>query len=123
MLIVTKFKGADFYNTDDLLTDDEKMVRDSIREWVDEKVIPIIEKHYMEGTFPMHLIPEKAELGIFGATLPEKYGCAYLNIRSASSPTVSPDGKFIAYLTDVTGTNQVWKVRISSGCPEQLTFF
>ncbi|CUS86589.1 WD40-like Beta Propeller Repeat, partial [Candidatus Kryptonium thompsonii] len=47
----------------------------------------------------------------------------YLNIRSASSPTVSPDGKFIAYLTDVTGTNQVWKVRISSGCPEQLTFF
>ncbi|MFN3135749.1 MAG: prolyl oligopeptidase family serine peptidase, partial [Candidatus Kryptonium sp.] len=47
----------------------------------------------------------------------------YLNIRSASSPTVSPDGKFIAYLTDVTGTNQVWKVGISLGCPEQLTFF
>ncbi len=47
----------------------------------------------------------------------------YLNIRSATAPTVSPDGKFIAYLTDITGTNQVWKVGIVSGCPEQLTFF
>ncbi|MCS7229633.1 MAG: S9 family peptidase [Candidatus Kryptonium sp.] len=47
----------------------------------------------------------------------------YLNIKSASGPTVSPDGKFIAYLTDITGTNQVWKTGITSGCPEQLTFF
>ncbi|CUS99664.1 prolyl oligopeptidase family serine peptidase [Candidatus Kryptobacter tengchongensis] len=47
----------------------------------------------------------------------------YLNIRSASNPTISPDGKFIAYLTDVTGTNQVWKKGLTSGCPEQLTFF
>ena len=47
----------------------------------------------------------------------------YLNIKSAGAPTVSPDGKFIAYLTDITGTNQVWKVGISAGCPEQLTFF
>jgi len=79
MIVGTKFKGVDFYNTEELLTEEEKMVRDTIREWVDEKVIPIIEKHYMEGTFPMHLIPEMAELGIFGATLPEKYGCANLN--------------------------------------------
>lgn len=47
----------------------------------------------------------------------------YLNIKSAGSPTVSPDGKFIAYLTDITGTNQIWKVGIERGCPEQLTFF
>lgn len=47
----------------------------------------------------------------------------YLNIRSASSPTISPDGKFIAYLTDITGTNQVWRIGVESGCPEQLTFF
>ncbi len=47
----------------------------------------------------------------------------YLNIRSATAPTISPDGKFIAYLTDITGTNQVWKVGIDFGCPEQLTFF
>ncbi len=74
-----KFEGVDYYNIDDLLTEEEKLIRQTIREFVDDKVIPIIEKHYREGTFPMHLIPEMAELGIFGATLPEKYGCANLN--------------------------------------------
>ncbi|MFN4111722.1 MAG: acyl-CoA dehydrogenase family protein [Ignavibacteria bacterium] len=74
-----KFEGVDYYNIDDLLTEEEKLIRQTIREFVEDKVIPIIEKHYREGTFPMHLIPEMAELGIFGATLPEKYGCANLN--------------------------------------------
>jgi len=74
-----KFEGVDYYHIDDLLTEEEKLIRSTIREFVEDKVIPIIEKHYREGTFPMHLIPEMAELGIFGATLPEKYGCANLN--------------------------------------------
>jgi len=74
-----KFKGVDYYHIDDLLTEEEKLIRSTIREFVEDKIIPIIEKHYREGTFPMHLIPEMAELGIFGATLPEKYGCANLN--------------------------------------------
>lgn len=74
-----KFEGVDYYHIDDLLTEEEKLIRTTIREFVEDKVIPIIEKHYREGTFPMHLIPEMAELGIFGATLPEKYGCANLN--------------------------------------------
>ncbi len=74
-----KFEGVDYYHLDELLTEEEKLIRQTIREFVDDKVIPIIEKHYREGTFPMHLIPEMAELGIFGATLPEKYGCANLN--------------------------------------------
>lgn len=74
-----KFEGVDYYHIDDLLTEEEKLIRSTIREFVEDKVIPIIEKHYREGTFPMHLVPEMAELGIFGATLPEKYGCANLN--------------------------------------------
>lgn len=74
-----KFEGVDYYHIDELLSDEEKLIRQTIREFVDDKVIPVIEKHYREGTFPMHLIPEMAELGIFGATLPEKYGCANLN--------------------------------------------
>lgn len=74
-----KFEGVDYYNIDGLLSEEEKLIRQTIREFVEDKVIPIIEKHYREGTFPMHLIPEMAELGIFGATLPEKYGCANLN--------------------------------------------
>lgn len=74
-----KFEGVDYYHIDDLLTEEEKLIRSTIREFVEDKVIPIIEKHYREGTFPMHLVPEMAELGIFGTTLPEKYGCANLN--------------------------------------------
>jgi glutaryl-CoA dehydrogenase len=74
-----KFQGVDYYNTESLLTQEEILVRNTVREFVDEQVIPIIEKHYRAGTFPMDLVPKMAELGLFGATLPAKYGCAELN--------------------------------------------
>jgi len=64
---------------DDLLTDEEKLVRSSIRNFVDDKVIPVIEKHYQEATFPKEIIPQMAELGIFGINLPAEYGCAGMN--------------------------------------------
>jgi glutaryl-CoA dehydrogenase len=54
-------------------------VRDSVRQFVDERVLPIIGQCYDEGRFPKELIPELAELGVFGANLPEEYGCAGLN--------------------------------------------
>lgn len=53
-----------------------------MREFVSDEIIPIIEKHNRESTFPMHLIPKMAELGLFGNTLPQKYGCAELNYVS-----------------------------------------
>ena len=74
-----KFQGVDYYNTDDLLSEDEVLVRSTVREFVDEKVIPVIEKHYRAGTFPMDLVGAMAELGLFGSTLPAKYGCAEMN--------------------------------------------
>ncbi len=74
-----KFQGVDYYNLDDLLTEEELLVRNTVREFVDEQVLPVIEKHYRAGTFPMQLVPKMAELGLFGATLPAKYGCAELN--------------------------------------------
>ncbi len=74
-----KFQGVDYYNLDDLLSQDEIMVRDTVREFVNENVLPVIEKHYRAGTFPMGLVPQMAELGLFGATLPAKYGCAEMN--------------------------------------------
>lgn len=70
---------TDFYKMDDLLTDEEKLVRSSIRNFVDDKVIPVIEKHYQEATFPKEIIPQMAELGIFGINLPAEYGCAGMN--------------------------------------------
>ncbi len=64
----------DFLAFEELLQPEEKAVRDAAREWVKERFMPLIRKHYREGTFPMDLIPEMGELGFFGPTLPEKYG-------------------------------------------------
>ena len=69
----------DFFNIDSQLSDDERAVRDSVRRFVDDKVLPIIGNAYVEGRFPKELIPEMAELGVLGANLPEEYGCAGLN--------------------------------------------
>ncbi len=74
-----KFKGVDYYNFDSLLSEEEILIRNTIREFVDDKVLTIIEDFYMKGEFPNQLIPLMAELGIFGATLPAKYGCAEMN--------------------------------------------
>src|SRR2546423_14713631 len=70
---------SDFYNLDSALSEEERAVRDTIRAFVDEKVLPIIGDCYIEGRFPRHLVPEMAELGMFGANLPGEYGCAGLN--------------------------------------------
>jgi glutaryl-CoA dehydrogenase len=69
----------DFYDIDGALSEEERAVRDSIRQFVDERVLPIIGDAYIEGRFPKEIIPELAELGVFGANLPEEYGCAGLN--------------------------------------------
>src|SRR6201996_4504116 len=69
----------DFYNIDSQLSEEERAIRDSVRQFVDDKVLPIIGKAYVEGKFPREIIPEMAELGVFGANLPEEYGCAGLN--------------------------------------------
>ena len=69
----------DFFNIDSLLSEEERAVRDSVRRFVDERVLPIIGACYVEGRFPREILPELAELGVFGANLPEEYGCAGLN--------------------------------------------
>lgn len=75
----SRFTGVDFYGLDTLLSEDERAVRDSVREWVDAKLMPVIGSCYIEGRFPAELIPEMAELGFLGANLPEEFGCAGLN--------------------------------------------
>jgi glutaryl-CoA dehydrogenase len=69
----------DFYNIDSVLSEEERAVRDSVRSFVDERVLPIIGEAYVRGHFPKELIPEMGKLGVFGANLPEEYGCAGLN--------------------------------------------
>jgi glutaryl-CoA dehydrogenase len=74
-----EFRGVDFYRIDEILSEEERMVRDSVRAFVSEKVAPIMARHFEEATFPLDLVSEMASLGLFGANLPEEYGCAGMN--------------------------------------------
>ncbi|HEV2233062.1 MAG TPA: acyl-CoA dehydrogenase family protein [Terriglobia bacterium] len=69
------FRGVDYLEIDSLLSDEEKLVRRTVREFVDKEVIPHIEEWSREGNFPRHLVPLMGELGFFGANL-QGYGCA-----------------------------------------------
>ncbi len=73
------FEGVDYFELDGLLNEEELAVRDMVRDWVESELIPVIQHHYVERTFPSALIPQMAELGFLGANLPEEYGCAGLN--------------------------------------------
>ena len=77
--MAARFEGIDFYDVDSLLSDEERMIRDTVREWVEDRVIPLIGEAYIGRRFPTEIIPEIGELGMLGATLPEEYGCAGLN--------------------------------------------
>ena len=73
------YEGVDFYGVNELLSEEERAVQETVRGWVEEKLLPVINDAYIEGRFPKELVPEMAELGFFGANLPEEYGCAGLN--------------------------------------------
>ena len=76
---MAKFEGFDFYDIDSLLSEEERMIRDTVRAWVEDRLMPIIGDAYVNHRMPTELIPELGELGVLGANLPEKYGCAELN--------------------------------------------
>src|SRR3989304_9946451 len=73
-----EFRGVDYFQIEESLSDDERIVRDTIRDFVEEKIVPMIEEHNRQATFPLFLVRELGELGCFGSTL-EGYGCAGLN--------------------------------------------
>jgi len=79
---MNKFQGVDYYNIESILSPEEIMIRDTVREFVSDEIIPIIEKHNRESTFPIYMVPKMAELGLYGSTFPQKYGCAELNYVS-----------------------------------------
>lgn len=69
----------DLYDIRSQLTEEERAVQDTVARFTDERVLPIIGDCFDQGEFPRHLVPEMAELGLLGSTLPEAYGCAGLN--------------------------------------------
>ena len=79
-----KFRGVDYYAIEGLLSEEERMIRDAVRDFVEVEALPLIEGHHRAGTFPLQLIPKIGELGIFGAT-----SRATAAPGSATSPTGS----------------------------------
>ncbi len=73
-----KFRGVDFIQYDSLLTDEERLVRDTTRQFIEDNLIPIIEECNRAGRFPRELVKPMADLGFFGASL-KGYGCAEMS--------------------------------------------
>jgi len=76
MSATTKYVAPDHYLVDELFTEEQKIVRDAIRDWVNRSVRPEIEKYFEKAEFPLHLVKEMGEMGAFGPFIPEKYGGA-----------------------------------------------
>lgn len=75
---MSTFTGVDYYGIEELLSPEERLIRDTVRDFVEAEVLPIINRHNRAGTFPVHLISRLGELGVLGANL-QGYGCAGIN--------------------------------------------
>ena len=76
---MNKYTGVDYYNMESLLSEEEIMVRNTVRDFVSAEIIPIIEKFNRDSKFPENIVPKMAELGLLGPNLPTTYDCAGLN--------------------------------------------
>ena len=63
---MARFTGVDFYDIDSLLTEEERQIRDHVRDWVEDRYLPLVENAYEEAYFPAEVIPEVAEMGLLG---------------------------------------------------------
>ena len=122
---------TDYMDFQDLLDDEEKLVRETARAFVNEKVMDIIDEHAQNETFPAHLIPEMGNLGFFGPTLPEEYGCAGLSSvaygllmyelergDSALRSMASVQGSLVMYPIYAFGSNEqkeYWLPKMAAG--------
>jgi len=73
-----RFRGVDYYGIESLLTEEQRMIRDAVRAWVEDEFLPVVTEHHRAGTFPVEVAKPLGEMGVFGATL-KGYGCAGLD--------------------------------------------
>lgn len=73
------YSGVDYYRLEELLTEEEQMVRDVARRFVEDEFLPRVQRCFREGSFPLDLVPRLGQLGFLGMTLPAQYGCAGMN--------------------------------------------
>ncbi|TAH35808.1 MAG: acyl-CoA dehydrogenase [Planctomycetota bacterium] len=125
------FQELDYYALDDLLTEEERMVREQVRSFVDERVLPIVAAHWEAGTYPGELNLEMARLGMFGPAIPEQYGGAGLGAvayglicqelergDSGIRSSASVQGSLVMYPIHAYGSEEqkrAWLPRLASG--------
>jgi len=68
------FQSPDYFSLDELLTEEHRLIRDAVRQWVKKEISPVIEEHCQQATFPSHIIRGLGQLGCFGPTIPTEYG-------------------------------------------------
>ncbi len=71
---MSTFEATDFYDLDSLLTPEERKIREDVRRWVGDRFLPVVTQHFRDGTFPMELVPELAQLRVFGPSI-QGHGC------------------------------------------------
>ena len=114
-----KLLGVDFLDISDQFSEDELMVQKTSREFVENEIMPDIDQHFHDGTFPKHLVKQFGELGMLGLNLPEKYGCAGMShiayglvcqelerCDSGIRSFVSVQGSLVMYPIYVYGTEE-----------------
>ncbi|MDF1702518.1 MAG: acyl-CoA dehydrogenase family protein [Planctomycetota bacterium] len=127
---MAKYEAPDFFDIDGLLTEEERMVRDAVRDWVSERWMPVVEEAYRDGFFPKDLIPELAELGVLGGNLdygdfprlgPVAYGLVMQELERGDSGLrsfVSVQGALVMYPIWRYGTDEhrdTWLPKLHSG--------
>src|SRR5262244_4216024 len=75
---MSDYRGVDYYGIEALLSEEQRMVRGAVREWVEKEFVPVGSQHHRDGTFPIEVAKPLGEMGVFGATL-TGYGCAGLD--------------------------------------------
>ncbi len=76
---MSQYKAPDYYLLDELISEEHLMIRDSVRQWVNKDLMPIVEDYAQRAEFPKHLVKGMADIGLFGPTIPEQYGGAGLD--------------------------------------------
>ena len=125
------FQQLDFFDLEDEYSEEERMVRDAVRAWTSERYLPLCMDHFEAATFPTEVVPELAELGVFGPTIPEEYGGAGLsNVcyglicqelergGSGLRSFVSVQGSLVMYPIHAFGSEEqkrTWLPRLASG--------
>ena len=117
-----RYAGVDFYEIDSLLGEDERQIRDHVRDWVEDRYLPLVERAYEEAFFPAEVIPEIAGMGLLGATLPEKYGCAGVNATAygLAMQELERGDSGLRSFASVQGSLAMWPI-YAYGSEEQRT--